>query len=145
MAETRAKSHHRRNGASGTDAAYQDRGPARGLPPRGAGAQKEEQVKSSPHSTVSSLRARFRVSMRITVVAGLSAVALMLVSASSASAAPQYWIGKTQTAPSTHCYAGYGYVDLVEVPPTDPVSVAFTGGSRFACTQPFAAGADMGA
>jgi hypothetical protein len=83
--------------------------------------------------------------MKSLSIAVISAVALLVAGASSASAAPQYWLSKNKTAPSTHCYAGYGYVDLSQVFPVDATSATFTGGARMACTQPFPAGAQLAA
>ncbi len=87
---------------------------------------------------------RKRFSGRILILAALTTVALMLAGTASASAG-QYWINQSKTAPSDHCYAGAGYVDLVPTAPTGSTSTAFAGGSRFACTQPFPAGAELAA
>ena len=95
-------------------------------------------MSSSPNLSAPGPR---RVRRLLAIVVG--ALALMLVSAGSASAG-QYWLHQSKTAPNTHCYGGYGYVDLLPTLPGGTSSTAFTGGSRFACTQPFPAGAQLG-
>lgn len=87
---------------------------------------------------------------RAAFLAALSALALLLVSSSSASAAAstQYWLTASKTAPTTHCYTGYGsgsYTDLLDRAPTGITSSIFTGSAQFGCTQPFANGAKIGA
>jgi hypothetical protein len=77
---------------------------------------------------------------RAILVAALSVTVLMVGTASAS--ATTYYLHNSKTAPNTHCYAGYGYVDLLEAPPAG-TTTAFTGGSRFACTQPFPAGATL--
>jgi hypothetical protein len=84
------------------------------------------------------------VRARLIVIVGLATLALMLAGPASASASAQYWLHNSKTAPDTHCYAGYGYVDLLPIVPTG-TTTAFTGGARMACTQPFPGGAALGA
>jgi hypothetical protein len=97
-------------------------------------------VSSSPFHRLSSARR----SVQVIVVAGLSSVALMLAGTASASASAQYWLHNSKTAPNTHCYAGYGYVDLLPFLPSGTTTL-FTGGARMACTQPFPGGATLSA
>jgi hypothetical protein len=77
---------------------------------------------------------------RAILVAALSVVALLAGTASASAAT--YYLQTTKTAPSTHCYAGYGYVDLSQVFPSG-ASATFAGQARFACTQPFVNGATL--
>jgi hypothetical protein len=87
------------------------------------------------------------VSARKIVIAASSAVALLLGTASAASAA-QYWLNASHTVPTTHCYTGYGagsYTDLLPTAPTGTTSKSFSGSALFGCTPAFPAGATIGA
>ncbi|MFN2593582.1 MAG: hypothetical protein ABR579_01685 [Actinomycetota bacterium] len=63
-----------------------------------------------------------------------------------ASAATPYYLNATKTAPTAHCYTGYGpssYTDLLATAPTN--SATFAGSALFGCTQPYPAGAHISA
>src|SRR2546421_433514 len=106
--------------------------------PRRLEAQRRLTMRSTsyPHRSAIAGTAPSRLRVRTTIVAALASVAVMLIGASSASAA-QFWLNNSHTVPTTHCYTGYGpssYTDLLPAPPSGATSTAFGGQVLFGCT-----------
>jgi hypothetical protein len=63
-----------------------------------------------------------------------------MVAGTATASAAQFYVNTIKPSSAEHCYAGYGYVGLLSAPGT---SASFSGQSRFACTEPFPAGATL--